>query len=51
MSKMESTTTTENYSDVHEDNKTLESLDLILQLIQQNSQMFSQLEHAELPRS
>ena len=46
---MESTTTTENYSsDVHEDSRKLQSFDLILQLEQHNSQMFSQLQQAEL---
>jgi len=48
LSKVESTTTTEDSSDVHEDSRTLQSLDLILQLEQQNSQMFSQLRQAEL---
>jgi len=47
-SKVESTTTTEDSSDVHEDSRTLRSLDLILQLEQQNSQMFSQVQQAEL---
>jgi hypothetical protein len=47
--KVERTTTTDNYSsDVHEDSRTLRSLDLILQLEQQNSQMFSQVQQAEL---
>jgi hypothetical protein len=49
LSKVESTTTTEDSSDVHdEDSRTLQSLDLILQLEQQNSQMFNQLQQAEL---
>ena len=47
--KVESTSTTEDSFDVHdEDSRTLQSLDLILQLEQQNSQMFSQLRQAEL---
>jgi hypothetical protein len=48
--KVESTTTTEDYSsDVHdEDSRKLQSLDLFLQLEQQNSQMFNQLQQAEL---
>jgi hypothetical protein len=47
--KVESTTTTDNYSsDVHEDSRKLQSFDLILQLEQHNSQMFSQLQQAEL---
>ena len=47
-SKVESTTTTEDSSDVHEDSRTLRSFDLILQLEQQNSQMFSQVQQTEL---
>ncbi len=47
--KVESTSTTEDSFDVHdEDSRTLQSLDLILQLEQQNSQMFSQVQQTEL---
>lgn len=50
-SNQENTTATENSSSVNEDTNnnsdTLRSLDLILQLEQQNAQMFSQLQEAE----